>query len=599
MEPDTTRSRLSRPVSAGLFAMRYSARHEALNGTPGASPTGVERRRVGSVEAAAGAAPADEYVPDLVLIVRADGTVLYANRALGTLSAEDVIGANVFDWVFPDQQDALRTAVARVFETQQSQGCELAGLEHHDADAWYDCRIAPNLRDGNVVSATLIVRDITRHKRAELELIEQHRALQTLLEERAEDLARMKARLAESTRERETSAASNSLFRTLLDAAGEAVFISDPVTGLLIDINETACRWLRRERGTLVGQPVADLALAFPVLPPESGTLELTETRDTRRPLMLAGVHRRSDGSTFPIEIAVAQHAIGDEEYVLAVVRDVKGRHCAEDALRTSDARYQALFEQSWDAIFVTTRGGEIVEANRAAVELFGYARDELVGLDARVLLDRKDDVRAFQRAMGEHGVVDHLDVEVRLADGGTLAAVASATRRLNGDGRLLGYQWIVRARDAAAQAAPAAAPAAAETPPAEQEPPARPRETVLLVDENAIAREELAQSLAQGGLTVVQAADAHEALEVYREHEADIGVTVLGAEPQDQGVARTIEALRRVQPDAPVVLVTADDPLALGPAVAHLGVRAFLRKPPHPLALVQAVREALVPPSA
>ena len=593
MEPDTTRSRLSRPVSAGLFAMRYSARHESVNGSPGVSPVGVERRRVGSVDAGVGGAPADEYVPDLVLIVRADGTVLYANRALGTLSAEDVIGANVFDWVFPEQQDAIRTAVARVFESQQSQGCELAGLEHHDADAWYDCRIAPNLRDGTVVSATLIVRDITRHKRAELELVEQHRALQTLLEERADDLARMKARLAEATRERETSTASNSLFRTLLDAAGEAVFITDPVTGLLIDINETACRWLRRERGTLVGQPVVELALAFPILPPESATLELTETRDTRRPLMLEGVHRRTDGSTFPIEIAVAQHTIGDEEYVLAVVRDVKGRHCAEDALRASEARYQAIFEQSWDAIFVTTRGGEIIEANGAAVELFGYARDEIVGLDARALLDRNDDVRAFQRAMAEHGVVERLDVELRLQDGTTLPAVASATRRLNPDGRLLGYQWIVRAHAAApAATTPAAEPAAAE-------PPARPRETVLLVDENASAREELVQALVQGGLTVVAAADAHEALEVYRERESEIGVTVLGAEPQDQGVARTIEALRRVDAEAPVVLVTADDPLALGPVVAHLGVRAFLRKPPHPLALVQAVREALVPPSA
>lgn len=604
MDPEPTRVRVSRPISASTLAMRYAPPEAPATDGNSRPKLSLERGRVPpdieTVEQAAGATDAAEYVPDLVLIVRADGTILYANRALGAVSAEDLIGSSIYDWTFPDQHDALRASLDRVFRTRRSDGCVLAGLAHADTDAWYDCRIAPNLRDGGVVSATLIARDITHHKRAELELLERHRALQTLLEERGEDLARAKARLAEAARERDVSgAAPNTLFRTVLDAAGEAVFITDRRSGQVVDVNETACRWLRTTRAALIGKAPVALDLEFPILPPEDGDLQFTETRDTRRPLILAAHHRRSDGSSFPVEVAVAEHVIGQEAYVLAVVRDIKGRQRAEDALAESEARYRTLFEQSWDAIYATSRGGEVQEANRAAVELFGYPHDELIGFDARELLARPDDIRRFQQAMRERGAVERLDVELRLADGATVAGIVSATQRHDRDGKLVGYLWIVRARRAphARAGARASEPTAARV-----ESPAMgagtARDGVLVVDEDVEAGSALAEALEQAGWRVLRAHDLHDALERYRADAASIGVTVFGAEPQDPGIPKVIEALHRIDPDAVVILVTADDPLALGADVAHLGVRTFLRKPPHPLALVQAVRDVLGAPA-
>ncbi len=66
-------------------------------------------------------------------------------------------------------------------------------------------------------------------------------------------------------------------------------------------------------------------------------------------------------------------------------------RHCAElerqaaeavrteEALRQSEARYRSVFDASGDSLFVLDQAtGQIQDANRAALELYGYSLDEL-----------------------------------------------------------------------------------------------------------------------------------------------------------------------------------------------------------------------------
>jgi PAS domain S-box-containing protein len=546
---------------------------------------------------AAAATPADsanpasepEYPPDLVFIVRADGNVLYVNRPLGPRGEEDVIGSDLYDWVFPEQHRLVREALERVFGTGKPGGVELSGIQNHQPQAWYECRIAPNHREGKVVSATIIARDVTRYKRAEQGLRTERDELRQLAEERAADVDQLKTQLAQRPAERREAQADAERFRSLLDAAGEAVFICDPATETVVDLNETACRWLRRERDTIRGQSVHVLELEFPVLPPPSLDAVFTETRDSRRPLILDGVHRRTDGSTFPVEVAVANHTIGERAYVLAVVRDVKDRERADDALAQAEARYAALVEQSFDAVFLTTRGGEIEEANPGTAELFGYRDGDLLGLDARTLLPRSDDIRRFQRVMADEGIVRHLEVELRHRDGSTFPGVVSATGRLDGQRRLLGYQWVARRR-----VPPGAVPAAepAELPPVEVTVPAT-GEVLLLIEGDRVALQDARAALERLGATVLTAATAQQALQQLRTHTPRVRLAVVAPVPDTapEDLARDLQA---VFPDLAVILATPDDPFGVLERAADLAVEACLRHPVHPLALAQSVREAL-----
>src|SRR4051794_19848744 len=51
------------------------------------------------------------------------------------------------------------------------------------------------------------------------------------------------------------------------------------------------------------------------------------------------------------------------------------------------DAQYRILFELSGNAILVYEPSGKVVEANPAACALYGYSREELIGLTAPALV--------------------------------------------------------------------------------------------------------------------------------------------------------------------------------------------------------------------
>lgn len=68
----------------------------------------------------------------------------------------------------------------------------------------------------------------------------------------------------------------------------------------------------------------------------------------------------------------------GDE--VLVMVRDVSGRVTAEKALRESQQRFQAIFDQMYQFIGLLTPEGILLEANQTALAFGGVTREEVVG---------------------------------------------------------------------------------------------------------------------------------------------------------------------------------------------------------------------------
>lgn len=68
--------------------------------------------------------------------------------------------------------------------------------------------------------------------------------------------------------------------------------------------------------------------------------------------------------------------------------QDVTKERIAEQAVKESEAKFRAFFENSLDGIFLSLPDGEILEANAAACELFGMSEDELRSVGRLGLLD-------------------------------------------------------------------------------------------------------------------------------------------------------------------------------------------------------------------
>jgi PAS domain S-box-containing protein len=120
-------------------------------------------------------------------------------------------------------------------------------------------------------------------------------------------------------------------------------------------------------------------------------------------------------------------------------------RKQTEEALRKSEERYRTLFEESRDAIYTTTQEGEFLDANQSMVNLFGYSREEIIGLKAGETYVHPEDRLKFKQKIGCEGFVRDHEIKLRKKDGTEMECLLTAIVRRTADGNILGYQGIIR----------------------------------------------------------------------------------------------------------------------------------------------------------
>jgi two-component system, sensor histidine kinase PdtaS len=86
----------------------------------------------------------------------------------------------------------------------------------------------------------------------------------------------------------------------------------------------------------------------------------------------------------------------GNPVYITGIVMDITTRHQALQALRSSEAKYRALFENSLDAIIIGAPDGSIIGANSAACRLLGWTEAELLRLKRADIMDLSDPRLAY-----------------------------------------------------------------------------------------------------------------------------------------------------------------------------------------------------------
>src|SRR5262245_19599074 len=137
------------------------------------------------------------------------------------------------------------------------------------------------------------------------------------------------------------------LFRALLDRSNDSIEVIDPETGRFLDVNETACRAHGYTREEYLSLCVRDVA---PTSDPSAWGRNLEQLRRTGSRLHL-GLHRRKDGSTFPVEVNITYVRL-NRDYIVAVVRDVTERKRAEEELRRGEERLRQAVRVSNLGIF-------------------------------------------------------------------------------------------------------------------------------------------------------------------------------------------------------------------------------------------------------
>lgn len=117
----------------------------------------------------------------------------------------------------------------------------------------------------------------------------------------------------------------------------------------------------------------------------------------------------------------------------------------AFQTLQASEAKYRSLFEDSKDAIFITSMDGRLVDLNPAGLTLLDLRADEIQALNVADFYAVPGDRRRFREEIEQYQAVSDFEVTLRRHDGSEFAALITATIRYAEEGSVVGYQGIIR----------------------------------------------------------------------------------------------------------------------------------------------------------
>ena len=121
-------------------------------------------------------------------------------------------------------------------------------------------------------------------------------------------------------------------------------------------------------------------------------------------------------------------------------------RRLAEEALRSSEAKFRGLFESIAEGVYQSGRDGRLLSVNPAFVAMLGYASaQELYALPSVAALYWNPADRAeFVRRVEEEGEIRDAEFLMRTRDGQQLVILENARPIRDAGGRIVGYEGTI-----------------------------------------------------------------------------------------------------------------------------------------------------------
>ena len=363
------------------------------------------------------AAPPD--LGGLILRVNAQGVVLDfgAAEANGAILERGELLARRIDQVLPGEIAAVvMQALVAALESGTAQRIAYASPDTGEEPRHFEARFAPT-RGGQclVVIAAIPGSRTAAASRRSPKKTTRPRA------PRAADLRTASRSLEREAGKRQgiqrTLRESEERYRRLVEAGPDAILIHQAGRIRFASARAAKLAGVTDPR-ELVGRPITEflrpadrLTELAPARRPEDG--DLVEVRET--------LFQRVNGAPIPVEVTAVAIAEGGRPAVQAVIRDIRKRTRAHQALRESEERYRRLIQTAPIAL-LTHRQGRIRFANAKALDLLGVGLSS--ALKNRSLLsfvcagDRPVVRLRMRRARERRGPVQPCELRLQRLDG-------------------------------------------------------------------------------------------------------------------------------------------------------------------------------------
>ncbi len=170
-------------------------------------------------------------------------------------------------------------------------------------------------------------------------------------------------------------------YRTIIEAANDAIIIVDTETRKIVDANKQAEKLTGRTRKEMIGQPHV---IIHPKEYGEEYSFIFSEiVSQQQQQITLAEVIvQHKDGTFIPVEINSSQYTLGGRSVLQGIFRDLRERRKAEEEIR----KLSRAVEQSPLAVVITNTNGTIEYVNPHFHKVTGYTADEMIGENPRIL---------------------------------------------------------------------------------------------------------------------------------------------------------------------------------------------------------------------
>ncbi len=260
-------------------------------------------------------------------------------------------------------------------------------------------------------------KEINERKRAEEELKKHRDHLGELVAERTGDLFKineaLKRDIAKRMKAEEALLASEDKFSKAFHSSPDAIMISLPKDGLIIDTNEGFEAITGYSPEESIDKTTFELDIWFHG-EQRSGLIKILKDRGTVKNFE-ADIRAKS-GEIRTCLLSSELIRLGGKEHMLTLARDITEKKKAEKALRESEEKYSKAFQSNPNAItLIDMENKRRVEVNESHYRMTGYKREEIIGttMDELNMFVDKEKYEENMKGLLKEGSVR--DIELKL----------------------------------------------------------------------------------------------------------------------------------------------------------------------------------------
>ncbi len=241
---------------------------------------------------------------------------------------------------------------------------------------------------------------------------------------------------------RETTISKN-YFDNIFSSVSDMIFVLD-LNGKILITSESVHETLHRNAATLQNKFIDTLEFNRE---PSLFHFIKRNIKPNRQAVEIETVFKNSAGIKTPVLCSAV--SLFNEKKIkkgyLVVAKNLTNIKQYEISLKESENKYQKLFEESSDCIFITDKNGDFLDLNLAGYKLFKTAKSNSTSFNLFSLINKASEKNTFLREIKKNKSIVNFAIQITYDDDSIIDCLISASIIENTQQKTIGYRGIIK----------------------------------------------------------------------------------------------------------------------------------------------------------